>query len=87
MTIAANTNGLKLTAIWAAASIVWLATVAWQAWATWPALPLDLSAQDAATQTAYDAAVSGHVVRAALFGFGIPVAVYALGWLACRMRR
>ena len=87
MSEAAKPNGLKLMAIWTAASIVWLATVAWQAWASWPALPLDLPADGTATQTAYAAAVSGHVVRAALLGFGIPVLVYALGWLVCRARR
>ncbi len=86
MSDASNASSRKLIAVWSAASIVWLASVAWQAWVSWPVMPLDVSPNDAATRAAFDAAATAHVTQAALIGLGVPVAVYAIGWLVCRVR-
>lgn len=64
--------------LWLIASALWLAFIAWRAWTGWPSVPLDMSAGDAETRVALDAAVSRHLGNAALLGLGVPAATYAL---------
>ena len=63
---------------WRLASLAWIVLIAWQAWARWPTLPLDMSAADANTKNAFDTAVLSHTVRSAALAFIPPALGYGL---------
>jgi len=45
------------------AILAWIGFVGYRAWQGWPHVPMDISAADAATQAAFNEAISAHVVR------------------------
>jgi hypothetical protein len=75
----------RLLWVWAALSLVWLAGVAYVCLAAWPSLPLDLSANDAATRSALVRAIAAHGLRSAILGLAPPLVLLALGWLGARL--
>lgn len=62
----------------AVVSVVWIAAVYFVAIDTWPAFSLDLSPVDDGTRSAYDAAVTGHIVRYALAAVFPPLIAFGV---------
>lgn len=65
-------------------SIGWIAAIAYVAWRGWPHISLDLSAKDAATQAAHQAAVLRHAAVSAAIGLLPPLALAFLMRLRSR---
>lgn len=74
------------TKTWLLFSAVWIGAMAYWCYQFWPRLPLDVSALDPETieilQSAKWRHLGSHVVAALV----PPIAVYAIGWLICRLR-
>ena len=72
--------------LWLLTSLAWAGFIAWGAYIRWPAVPLDMSGLDPETQKVFTEALVSHVLHAALFGLGLPIAVYIVGRLIGKMR-
>lgn len=66
--------------------LAWAGAVAYSAWSGWPYLSLDLSAQDASTQAAYQQAIINHVAVHAAAGLAPLIVVVAAVCLLARSR-
>jgi hypothetical protein len=78
----AHTSGSGMASlIVLAVSLLWLGAVAHFAWQGWPSVPLDMSPTDPATRTAYDNAVTAHLIRYGLAGLVPVLIVYAVARL------
>ena len=68
-------------------AVLWLGLVAFQALQGWPTMPLDMGGGGAQVQSAYNNAVTDHVVRHVLIGL-VPASVLLVaGWLIGRRKR
>jgi hypothetical protein len=76
-----------LLATWILLSLGWFALVAVDVRSSWPRLPLDVSASDAGTRSAYDRAINAHVIKHVAAGVIPPVVVLGLLWPLLRRRR
>lgn len=72
------------TRIWFAATLAWLAFIAWRTHQGWPKIPLDMGGTDPSTDAAYQAAQLGHVARALGLALGVPALVYVITRLVIR---
>jgi hypothetical protein len=72
--------------MWLLASLAWAGFIAYQAHLRWPQVPLDMSGLDAETQKVYTEALVSQVLHAAVFGLGIPLAIYVFGRLLGKLR-
>lgn len=72
--------------LWLLASLAWAGFIGWQAHVRWPQVPLDMSGLDAETQKVYTKALVSHVLHAAVFGLGIPLAILVVAKLLGKLR-
>ena len=72
--------------LWLLASLAWAGFIGWQAYIRWPNVPLDMSGLEAETQKLFTEVLVSHVLHAALFGLGIPLAIYIAGRLIGKLR-
>jgi hypothetical protein len=80
------TRRRRLLLAWALLALIWTGGIAYVCLSTWPAIPLDISANDPATRAAFARAVRAHVTRCAVLGLAPPLLLLALGWLVSRLR-
>jgi len=71
----------RLLWAWALLALIWIAGIAYVCLSIWPAIPLDVSANDPATRAAFVRAVLAHLVRCTGIALGPPLLLLALGWL------
>ncbi|HKZ97117.1 MAG TPA: hypothetical protein VJ045_09065 [Hyphomicrobiaceae bacterium] len=64
---------------WLVLSIIWAGAMAYLCIASWPEVPLDISAIDPATVVALRAAIIRHAGLYALLAIGPPVLLFVLG--------
>lgn len=70
-----------------ALAIVLAGVAIWRGYATWPHIPMDISAGDPATQAAFQAVVRNHVIVHGLGVLAACVLGYMIGRLLCRPAR
>ena len=75
----------RLLWAWALLALIWIGGVAYVCLSIWPAIPLDISANDPATRAAFARAVRAHVIRCSVLGLVPPLLLLALGWLVARL--
>lgn len=75
----------RLLWAWALLALIWIGVVAYVCLSAWPAIPLDISANDPATRAAFARAVRAHVIRCSVLGLVPPLLLLALGWLIARL--
>jgi hypothetical protein len=71
---------------WVLLALIWIGGVVYLCLSIWPAIPLDISANDPATRAAFARAVRAHVMRCTVLGLLPPLLLLALGWLVSRLR-
>ena len=76
-----------LRAILTVAAVLWMGFVAFEAYQSWPTIPLDMGGGGAQLQAAYNRAVTDHAMRAAVIALVPAVLLLIVGWLIGRRRR
>jgi hypothetical protein len=76
----------RLLWLWAVLALAWIAGIAYVCLAAWPSMPLDISANDPATRTAFARAIFAHAMRCSILALTPPLLLLGLGWLAARQR-
>jgi len=76
----------RLLWVWALLALIWMSGIAYVCLSIWPAIPLDISANDPATRAAFARAVRAHGIRCAVLGLAPPLLLLGLGWLVFRLR-
>ncbi|MGD9667644.1 MAG: hypothetical protein AB7U75_01140 [Hyphomicrobiaceae bacterium] len=68
------------------AALAWAVVTALHGYATWPHIPMDISANDPATRAAFDAVVQRHIAGHAAVGLVPLLAAVAFVYFVCRKR-
>ncbi len=76
-----------LLGLWVVASVGWIIGVGYACVGAWPHLSLDLSPTDAGTLSAYDAAVTWHVLSYGAIALVVPAIVFVVGRVLMKGRR
>jgi len=68
------------------AALAWAAVTAGHGYATWPHIPMDISATDPATRAAFEAVIQRHILVHAIVGLLPLLAAAVVMFLVCRKR-
>ncbi|WP_333794453.1 hypothetical protein [Hyphomicrobium sp.] len=69
---------------WFVLSLIWTGIVAYLAYTTLPYVPMDMSPSDPATQDAFRATMTRHLILYGLLAAGPPAIALVFGSLLCR---